>query len=574
MGEKETFKINLVNDGKSYEVPLLKRLGDLSGEICPAVRDRKNGREFPVLAALVDNKLKELDYKLVMSHQVEFIGYNHPDGRRTYLRSLCFVLQNAVRAVFPDKVLIINHSLPSGLYCTICSAQCQEDGRQAVMEIDDASIDSLKEKMRSIIAADMPFTKVKTDADDAEQIFIRNNQPDKAALLKSIGRYMCSVYYLDGQADTFHGPLLPSTGYLNVFDLMPYGEGFCLQFPSDKDYDKVIPVRRQSKISATLKEYSDWCSIIGVKGIGTLNNAIQEGYAVRLINLSEALHERKYAEIASRIYEQRDKVRIVFIAGPSSSGKTSSSLRIALQCQVLGLKPKVIELDNYFVDRERTPKDSDGNYDFEALEAMDLTLLNEQLNDLVAGKEVELPRFDFKEGKSYPSGKRISLKDKEILIMEGIHALDPAMVPDVDSSRIFRVYASALTSLNVDENNNISTSDNRLLRRMVRDNRVRGITPEDTILRWHSVRRGENQNIFPFQENADAAFNSALIYELPLLKYYAEPLLRRISPSSPAYTEAVRLLKFLDYIVALSPAEIAAIPPTSIMREFIGGQTW
>lgn len=573
MGEKETFKINLVNDGKSYEVPLLKRLGDLSGEICPAVRDRKTGREFPVLAALVDNKLKELDYKLVMSHQVEFIGYNHPDGRRTYLRSLCFVLQNAVRAVFPDKVLIINHSLPSGLYCTICSAQCREDGRQAVMEIDDASIDSLKEKMRSIIAADMPFTKVKTDADDAEQIFIRNNQPDKAALLKSIGRYMCSVYYLDGQADTFHGPLLPSTGYLNVFDLMPYGEGFCLQFPSDKDYDKVIPVRRQSKISATLKEYSDWCSIIGVKGIGTLNNAIQEGYAVRLINLSEALHERKYAEIASRIYEQRDKVRIVFIAGPSSSGKTSSSLRIALQCQVLGLKPKVIELDNYFVDRERTPKDSDGNYDFEALEAMDLTLLNEQLNDLVAGKEVELPRFDFKEGKSYPSGKRISLKEKEILIMEGIHALDPAMVPDVDSSRIFRVYASALTSLNVDENNNISTSDNRLLRRMVRDNRVRGITPEDTILRWHSVRRGENQNIFPFQENADAAFNSALIYELPLLKYYAEPLLRRISPSSPAYTEAVRLLKFLDYIVALSPAEIAAIPPTSIMREFIGGQT-
>ena len=358
-----------------------------------------------------------------------------------------------------------------------------------------------------------------------------------------------------------------------MFDLMPYGEGFCLQFPSDKDYDKVIPVRRQSKISATLKEYSDWCSIIGVKGIGTLNNAIQEGYAVRLINLSEALHERKYAEIASRIYEQRDKVRIVFIAGPSSSGKTSSSLRIALQCQVLGLKPKVIELDNYFVDRERTPKDSDGNYDFEALEAMDLKLLNEQLNDLVAGKEVELPRFDFKEGKSYPSGKRISLKEKEILIMEGIHALDPAMVPDVDSSRIFRVYASALTSLNVDENNNISTSDNRLLRRMVRDNRVRGITPEDTILRWHSVRRGENQNIFPFQENADAAFNSALIYELPLLKYYAEPLLRRISPSSPAYTEAVRLLKFLDYIVALSPAEIAAIPPTSIMREFIGGQT-
>ena len=313
--------------------------------------------------------------------------------------------------------------------------------------------------------------------------------------------------------------------------------------------------------------------MIRVNGIGTLNSAISNGQAINLINMAESLHERNYAAIADQIYAQRDRIKAVFIAGPSSSGKTSSSLRIALQCRVLGLVPKVIELDNYFVDREHTPKDSDGNYDFEALEAMDLKLLNSQLNDLFAGKEVELPRFDFKQGKSVPSGKRISLGEKEILIMEGIHALDPAMVPDVDNSRIFRVYASALTSLNVDENNNISTSDNRLLRRMVRDNRVRGITPEETIMRWSSVRRGEDRCIFPFQENADASFNSALIYELPMLKYYAEPLLRRIAPSSPAYTEAVRLLKFLDYIIALSPDEIAAIPPTSIMREFIGGQT-
>ena len=380
------------------------------------------------------------------------------------------------------------------------------------------------------------------------------------------------MYFLDGHADTFHGPLLPSTGYLKVFDLLPFAEGFCLQFPSEGDFSKVIPVKTQSKIAATLAEYSDWCSIIRINGIGALNKAISEGHAVELINLSEALHERKYAAIADQIYERRGQVKAVFIAGPSSSGKTSSSLRIALQCRVLGLVPKVIELDNYFVDREHTPKDSEGNYDFEALEAMDLKLLNSQLNDLFAGKEVELPKFDFKAGRSMPSGKRISLGEKEILIMEGIHALDPAMVPDVDNSKIFRVYASALTSLNVDENNNISTSDNRLLRRMVRDNRVRGITPEETITRWYSVRRGENCNIFPFQENADAAFNSALIYELPMLKYYAEPLLRRIAPSSPAYTEAVRLLKFLDYIVALSPDEISAIPPTSIMREFIGGQ--
>lgn len=573
MIETDKFNVFLVNDGKRYEVPFLKRLGDFSDEVCKTVTDEKTGVEYPVLAALVDHKLKELDYRLSMSHEVEFIGYNHPDGRRTYLRSLCFVLQNAVRELFPDKVLIIDHSLPSGLYCNICDVELREDGRRVPVRLSDADLAAIKGRMHEIVDADMPFVKKKMEASAAEALFEKNNQPDKAELQKSLGKFICSVYFLDGQVDTFHGPLLPSTGYLKVFDLLPFANGFCLQFPSEGDFSKVIPVKTQSKIAATLAAYSDWCSIVRVNGIGTLNRAITEGNAVRLINLSEALHERNYAAIADQIFARRDKVKAVFIAGPSSSGKTSSSLRLALQCRVLGMVPKVIELDNYFVDREHTPKDSDGNYDFEALEAMDLKLLNSQLNELFAGKEVELPKFDFKEGRSVPSGKRISLGDKEILIMEGIHALDPAMVPDVDNSRIFRVYASALTSLNIDENNNISTSDNRLLRRMVRDNRVRGITPEETIMRWQSVRRGENRNIFPFQENADASFNSALLYELPMLKYYAEPLLRRIAPSSSAYTEAIRLLKFLDYIVALSPDEIAAIPPTSIMREFIGGQT-
>ena len=553
-------------------MPLFEKLGDFSKQVCPVVKDDRTGVVYPVIAALVDHKLKELDFKLAMTHEVEFIGYNHPDGRRTYLRSLCFVLQNAVRELFPDKVLVIDHSLPSGLYCKVIETRKQEDGRCRTLALTQEQLASVKSRMQEIVSADMPFRKEKIDAVTAEKMFEDNNQPEKAELQKSLGKFICSVYFLDGHADTFHGPLLPSTGYLKVFDLLPFAEGFCLQFPSEGDFSKVIPVKTQSKIAATLAEYSDWCSIIRINGIGALNKAISEGHAVELINLSEALHERKYAAIADQIYERRGQVKAVFIAGPSSSGKTSSSLRIALQCRVLGLVPKVIELDNYFVDREHTPKDSEGNYDFEALEAMDLKLLNSQLNDLFAGKEVELPKFDFKAGRSMPSGKRISLGEKEILIMEGIHALDPAMVPDVDNSKIFRVYASALTSLNVDENNNISTSDNRLLRRMVRDNRVRGITPEETITRWYSVRRGENCNIFPFQENADAAFNSALIYELPMLKYYAEPLLRRIAPSSPAYTEAVRLLKFLDYIVALSPDEISAIPPTSIMREFIGGQ--
>ena len=568
----DKFEVLLVNDGRRYELPLFEKLGDFSRQVCPVVKDDRTGVVYPVLAALVDHKLKELDFKLAMTHEVEFIGYNHPDGRRTYLRSLCFVLQNAVRELFPDKVLVIDHSLPSGLYCKVIETRKQEDGRCRTLALTQEQLASVKRRMQEIVSADMPFRKEKIDAVTAEKMFEENNQPEKAELQKSLGKFICSVYFLDGHADTFHGPLLPSTGYLKVFDLLPFAEGFCLQFPSEGDFSKVIPVKTQSKIAATLAEYSDWCSIIRINGIGALNKAISEGHAVELINLSEALHERKYAAIADQIYARRGQVKAVFIAGPSSSGKTSSSLRIALQCRVLGLVPKVIELDNYFVDREHTPKDSEGNYDFEALEAMDLKLLNSQLNDLFAGKEVELPKFDFKAGRSIPSGKRISLGEKEILIMEGIHALDPAMVPDVDNSKIFRVYASALTSLNVDENNNISTSDNRLLRRMVRDNRVRGITPEETITRWYSVRRGENCNIFPFQENADAAFNSALIYELPMLKYYAEPLLRRIAPSSPAYTEAVRLLKFLDYIVALSPDEISAIPPTSIMREFIGGQ--
>ena len=568
----DKFEVLLVNDGRRYELPLFEKLGDFSRQVCPVVKDDRTGVIYPVLAALVDHKLKELDFKLAMTHEVEFIGYNHPDGRRTYLRSLCFVLQNAVRELFPDKVLVIDHSLPSGLYCKVIETRKQEDGRCRTLALTQDQLASVKSRMQEIVSADMPFRKEKIDAVTAEKMFEENNQPEKAELQKSLGKFICSVYFLDGHADTFHGPLLPSTGYLKVFDLLPFAEGFCLQFPSEGDFSKVIPVKTQSKIAATLAEYSDWCSIIRINGIGALNKAISEGHAVELINLSEALHERKYAAIADQIYERRGQVKAVFIAGPSSSGKTSSSLRIALQCRVLGLVPKVIELDNYFVDREHTPKDSEGNYDFEALEAMDLKLLNSQLNDLFAGKEVELPKFDFKAGRTMPSGKRISLGEKEILIMEGIHALDPAMVPDVDNSKIFRVYASALTSLNVDENNNISTSDNRLLRRMVRDNRVRGITPEETITRWYSVRRGENCNIFPFQENADAAFNSALIYELPMLKYYAEPLLRRIAPSSPAYTEAVRLLKFLDYIVALSPDEISAIPPTSIMREFIGGQ--
>lgn len=526
-----------------------------------------------VLAALVDNQLKSLDYKIINPHNVRFIGYDHPDGRRTYIRSLCFVLQNVVREMFPDKVLAIDYSLPSGLYCDIREIENAEDGRPRRVFITDENLAEMERRMREIVAANLPFSKQMLSLEECCTLFGRNNQKEKVNLLKSLGRFNYNVYFLDEQADTFYGPLVPSTGMLTTFSLMGFNDGFCLQYPMDGEPGKVLPMKRQSKIATALNEHSDWCSIMGVHGVGTLNDKVKSGEIIDLINLSEALHERKYAEIANQIYERRGSVKIVFIAGPSSSGKTSTSKRLALQCRILGLNPKVIELDNYFVDRHLTPRDANGEYDFEALGAMDLEFLGQQLNDLLAGKEVEIPRFDFKEGKRYFNGDMMQLHDKDILIMEGIHALNPAMIPGVDNAKVFRVYASALTSLSIDENNNISTSDNRMLRRMIRDNRTRGVIPEETIMRWQSVRRGENRNIFPYQEYADAVFNSAHIFELPVLKYYAEPLLRRISPSSPAHAEASRMLKFLSYIVALSPAEIAAIPPTSILREFIAGQT-
>ena len=566
----EEIRIYCENTQTYVKVALGYTLKELAADLCP---DAKLDCGLPVLAALVDNSLKSLDYKIINPHNVRFIGYDHPDGRRTFIRSLCFVLQNVVREMFPDKVLAIDYSLPSGLYCDIREKEHAEDGRPRRMFLTDAQIASIEERMHALVAADLPFGKKMLSIEECCTLFERNGQKEKINLLKSIGRFNYNVYFLDGQTDTFYGPLVPSTGLLNTFSLMGFDDGFCLQYPMDGEPGKVLPMKRQSKIASALNEYSDWCAVMGVHGVGTLNDLVRSGKIIDLINISEALHERKYAEIANQIYDRRGSVKIVFIAGPSSSGKTSTSKRLALQCRILGLNPKVIELDNYFVDRHLTPRDANGEYDFEALEAMDLDFLGQQLNDLLDGKQVEIPRFDFKEGKRCFDGNMMQLHEKDILIMEGIHALNPAMIPGVDSTKVFRVYASALTSLSIDENNNISTSDNRMLRRMIRDNRVRGVVPESTILRWQSVRRGENRNIFPFQEYADAVFNSAHIFELPVLKYYAEPLLRRIPPSSPAFCEASRMLKFLDYIVALSPSEIAAIPPTSILREFIAGQT-
>ena len=567
----EGVRIFCENTGSYEKVDQGITLGQLYGQLC--ARCETFACQAPVLAALVDNRLQSLDYRIINPHNVLFIGYDHPDGRRTYIRSLCFVLQKVVREMYPDKVLAIDYSLPSGLYCEIREEVPLEDGRPQVYFITDDELESVEQRMREIVASDRPFMHASMSLEECERIFTANRQPEKVNLLRSLGRFSYEVYSLDGCVDTFYSPLALSTGVLDTFDIVGFNDGFCLQYPMDGNTGKVLPLKRQSKIATALKQHSDWCNIMGVRGVGALNEKVRSGGIIDLINLSEALHERMYADIADQIYSRRGSVKIVFIAGPSSSGKTSTSKRLAIQCRILGMNPKVIELDNYFVDREFTPRDANGEYDFEALGAMDLDFLGQQLNDLLAGKEVEIPRFDFKEGRRYFNGNFMQLHDKDILIMEGIHALNPAMIPGVDPSKVFRVYASALTSLSVDENNNISTSDNRMLRRMIRDNRTRGVVPEDTIMRWQSVRRGENRNIFPFQENADAIFNSAHIFELPVLKYYAEPLLRRIAPSSPAYPEAARMLKFLDCIIALSPSEISAIPPTSILREFIDGQT-
>ena len=541
---------------------LVEKGASLASFAPAAVKDQKTGREYEVLAALVDHELRSLDFTVMYPHQVQFIGLNHTEGRRMYIRSLSFLAQTAARQLFPDRVFKINHSLPSGYYCKLRGTR-----------ITDEQIKALRDRMRELVSMNLPFTSRVMLSAEAQDLFIRQNQPLKAGLIQSLGQYFTTVCELDGVTDNFYSPLVPSTGYLKVFDLMPFHHGFCLQYPQEGDESRTIPRQKQIKLTNTLKEYGYWCKTTGIVSVGALNERLLSGKAVELINLCEARQERAYAAVADRIFAERERLKIVFLAGPSSSGKTSSALRVAQQCKVLGLNPKVIELDNYFVSRERTPRDQDGNYDFEALEAMDLELLGKHLNTLLEGGEVEIPRYDFKQGEPFFEGNMMHLEENDILVMEGIHALDPAMVPSVDQSRIYRIYASALTSLKLDENCCISTTDNRLLRRMVRDNRVRGISPAETILRWPSVRRGEGEYIFPFQENADAQFNSALLYELPLLRYYAEPLLRRIQPSSPAYPEAVRLLKFLGFVVALQPSEIAAIPPTSILREFIGGQT-
>lgn len=535
----------------------------------------------PILAAYVDNRLKSLDFKLYMAHSIKFLTIADADGRRCYVRSLSFLLQKAVRDLYGERYLLeLKYSLPNGLYGELYCKD--EEGKEPlsgrlpkVMNICDEDITAIKRRMHELVAGNIPFIKTKESNEDAVRIFSENGRYEKARLAKGLGYFFITTYYLDGYGDTFYGPLLYSTGYLNEYDLVKYNRGFTLQFPEPfPPYTLPKKETYQENLYEIFKENRDWCAILGARDIGTVNYAIQKGRAVDLIQISEAFHERKYAAIADRINAGRERIKLVLIAGPSSSGKTTTSKRIAVQLKVLGLNPVVIAMDNYFLNREQTPKDNEGNYDFENLKALDLELLNRQVNQLFNGEEVEIPKFDFVSGSRYYNGQRVRMRENDILIMEGIHALNPRLTSQIEEEKKLRIYASALTSLSIDENNCISTTDNRLLRRIVRDNNFRGTSAEETILRWDSVRRGEYKNIFPYQENADIMFNSFLIYELPLLKYYAEPLLRRISPASAAYSESLRLIKFLSYIIGLNPKEQSGIPPTSVLREFIGESTF
>lgn len=574
----DSIRIYCKNTNSYYNCTPGCELIELMKEINLTHNTDKKGNPHQILAAYVDNCLKELGYKIYMAHSIEFLDITHPDGRRTFTRSLSMLLQTAVNEVYNSKYkLMLDYSLPTGIYGELhTKSSSDENGttETGVISVNDSDIAKIKRRMQELIAADMPFIKTKKTLQESISLFMEHNQPEKARLFKSVGNFFNSVYYLNGYGDTFYGPLLYSTGYINEFDLVKYNGGFCLQIPAAFEPYNLPPVIYQEKLYDIFKEHNNWCKVLGVQDIGTVNLAIQSGHATEMIQIAEALHERKYAAIADMIHARRERVKLVLLSGPSSSGKTTTSKRLAVQLKVLGLNPVVLEMDNYFVNRERTPKDEDGNYDFESIYAMDLELLNTQLNELLQGKEVEIPKFNFAEGKSYFNGNKLQLGEKDILIMEGIHALNPQLTASIEDEKKFKIYASALTSLSIDENNLISTTDNRMLRRMVRDNNFRGTSAEDTILRWSSVRRGEYKNIFPYQENADVMFNSSLIYELPLLKHYAEPLLRRISPASDAYPESLRLLKFLSYITVMNPKEQTGIPPTSVMREFIGESTF
>lgn len=518
--------------------------------------------KHPVVGALVNNKLKELTYQVYKPKKVRFIDATHDDGMRMYTRSLIFVLFRAVCELYPKSELSVRHPISNGLYCTL------EKDNIFLTEMD---VEKIKNRMQAIIAADLPFERKEMLTEEAIEIFEKNNLQAKTALLKTRGNVFTSVYYLDGRVDYYYGHLVPSTGFLKVFDLQPFYNGMLLRLPDQENPAQLKPYVQQKKLLKSFSEFKRWGKILNVKNIGDLNRMVKVGQIDELIKISEALHEKKVGQIADKIRKKRKKIKLILIAGPSSSGKTTFSKRLAIQLKVNGLNPVKLSLDNFFVNREDNPVDENGNYDFEALEAIDTELFNRTILDLMEGKEVDIPKFSFEEGKRYYDGEKLSVKKKDLIIVEGIHGLNPQLSEKIPEENKYKIYVSALTSISIDGHNLIKTSDNRLIRRMIRDYKYRGYTSAETIGRWPSVRRGEEKNIFPFQEEANIMFNSAMLYELSILKKHVEPILREVQPNQEEYNAAQRLLKFFSYFLSVSDEEI---PPTSIIREFLGGSSF
>lgn len=522
--------------------------------------------DYGPTSARVNNKVEGMHYRVYKPKDIEFLDIRSSSGLRAYTRTLFFILSKAAHDLWPDCIVSIDIPVSNGYYVDI--RRTDEAGNRMEMTPDD--VHALRERMQALIDAALPIHRYETTTEEAIRMFRESRSFSKVKLLESKGSLYTTYYDIDGYLDYYYGALLTNTSQIYLFGLEYYFDGVLLRIPSQEDPSKLEPFIRQDKMFEIFKEQHRWQDIMRLRTVGDLNEAIAKGYSSQLIQISEALQEKKIAQIADEI-AHRKGIKMVLIAGPSSSGKTTTCKRLSVQLAVNGIWPIGISLDDYFLDRDQTPRDETGDYDFEHLHALNIPLLNEQMNALFRGEEVELPRYNFQKGKSELSGRKLQLKGKEILIVEGIHALNPELTAQIPEEQIFRVYASALTTILLDYHNYIPTTDNRLLRRIIRDHKYRGVTAQETIRRWPSVRKGENRWIFPFQENADDMFNSAMLFELAVIKSQAEPLLEQVPENCPEYAEAYRLRKFLSYI---HPIPEDQIPPTSLLREFLGGSSF
>ena len=516
--------------------------------------------EYGPVSAKVNNKVEGMHYRVYKQKDIEFLDLHSSSGIRAYTRTLFFILCKAAHELYPGCKVAIDIPVSNGYFVDL------DLGRSVTP--DDAS--AIRQRMQQIIDAKLPIHRYEATTEEAIEMFREAGTISKVNLLESSGRLYTTYYDLDGYKDYYYGTLLINTGDIHLFGLEFYYDGLLLRIPSQENPSQLGTFIRQDKMFEIFKEHHRWQDVLGLRTIGDLNKAITNGLSSKLIQISEALQEKKIARIADEI-AQRKGIKIVLIAGPSSSGKTTTCKRLSVQLAVNGLRPIGISLDDYFLDRDLTPRDENGDYDFEHLHSLNIPLLNEQMNALLQGEEVELPRYNFQKGKSEWSGKKLKLEGNEILVIEGIHALNPELTSEISENQIYRVYASALTTILLDNHNYIPTTDNRLLRRIIRDHKYRGVTAQETIRRWPSVRRGENRWIFPFQENADAMFNTAMLFELAVIKRQAEPLLEQVTENCEEYAEAYRLLKFLRYI---KPIPEDQIPPTSLLREFLGGSSF